>query len=405
MDPKAYWIGFNYVKGIGAVRLKALLDAFDGDLQAAWTAPFESLRQTGLSPKILENIIKVRGEIDLEKIWDRAASAGIKVLTWLDDIYPRLLREIYQPPPVLYIRGELLAEDETSVAVVGTRRITAYGRQVTEELASALARNQVTVVSGLARGTDAAAHQAALRAGGRTIAVLGSGVDRIYPPEHRRLADEISESGAVISDYPPGTPPESANFPPRNRIISGLSLATVVVEAGETSGALITATFAAEQGREVLAVPGLITAPSSKGTNRLINNGARPMLSPSDVLEAINLQQVNTQRQARRLLPTDETEAHLLGVMGDSGMAVDEITFLSGLPIEKVSATLAVMELKGLIRNDGGMNYTAIHEENLDYRAYSHGKLLCSHHGRRRRHTVVATLTPVAAQANAASRL
>ena len=368
MDPKAYWVGFNYVKGIGAVRLKALLDAFDGDLQAAWTAPTEALRRTGLSPRLVENIVKIRGEINLEKIWQRTASAGIKVMTWSDESYPRLLREIYQPPPVIYIRGELLPEDETAVAVVGTRRITAYGRQITEELAGTLARNQVTVVSGLARGTDATAHQAALRAGGRTIAVLGSGVDRIYPPEHRQLAEEIAESGAIISDYPPGTPPESANFPPRNRIISGLSLATVVVEAGETSGALITATFAAEQGREVLAVPGLITAPSSKGTNRLINSGARPMLSPADVLDAINIQQVNTQRLARRLLPPDESEVKLLTVMGNEIITVDEIAFLSGLPIERVSATLAVMELKGLIRNDGGMSYTAVREENSEFR-------------------------------------
>lgn len=368
MDPKVYWVGFNYVKGIGAVRLQALLDAFGGDLQAAWTAPYEQLRQTGLSARLVESILKVRSELDLERIWKRTIVAGIQVMTWQDESYPRLLREIYQPPPVIYLRGEILPEDETAVAVVGTRRITAYGRQVTEELASALARHQVTVVSGLARGTDATAHQAALRAGGRTIAVLGSGVDRIYPPEHRRLAEEITESGAIISDYPPGTPPESANFPPRNRIISGLSLATVVVEAGETSGALITASFALEQGREVLAVPGLITAPSSKGTNRLINSGARPMLSPEDVLEAINMRAVNTQRMARKLLPADDLETQLLDLMGEGSMTADELSFLSGLPIEKVSATLAMMELKGLIRSAGGMSYISLREENTEYR-------------------------------------
>lgn len=368
MDPKVYWIGFNYVKGIGAVRLQALLDAFDGDLQAAWEAPYDRLRQAGLSSRIVEGILKVRAEINLERIWERTQAAGIKVLTWEDESYPRLLREIYQPPPVIYLRGEILPEDETAVAVVGTRRITAYGRQVTEDLGAALARHQVTVVSGLARGTDAIAHQSALRAGGRTIAVLGSGVDRIYPPEHRRLAEEIIESGALISDYPPGTPPDSANFPPRNRIISGLSLATVVVEAGETSGALITATFALEQGREVLAVPGLITSPNSKGTNRLISQGARPLLTPEDVLEAINIRAVNTQRAARRLLPADEVESRLLELMGDGSMAADELSFLSGLPIEKVSATLAVMELKGLIRSAGGMTYMCVREDHSEYR-------------------------------------
>lgn len=368
MDPKIYWIGFNYVKGIGAVRLQALLDAFNGDLQAAWEAPYDQLRRVGLSSRIVEGILKVRAEIDLERIWERMEAAGIKVMTWEDESYPHLLREIYQPPPVIYLRGEILPEDETAVAVVGTRRITAYGRQVTEDLVNALARHQVTVVSGLARGTDATAHQSALRAGGRTIAVLGSGVDRIYPPEHRRLAEEIIESGAVISDYPPGTPPDSANFPPRNRIISGLSLATVVVEAGDTSGALITATFALEQGREVLAVPGLITSPSSKGANRLISQGARPLLTPEDALEAINIRAVNTQRAARRLLPADEIETRLLELMGGGSMAADELSFLSGLPIEKVSATLAVMELKGLIRNAGGMNYISVREENSEYR-------------------------------------
>lgn len=367
MDPKIYWVGFNYVKGIGAVRLQALLDTFNNDLEEAWKASSEKLRQSGLSVRLIESIVKVRSEIDLERIWERISAADIGVLTWQDEAYPRLLREIYQPPPVIYLRGELLPEDEIAVAVVGTRRITAYGRQVTDELASALARHQVTVVSGLARGTDAAAHQAALRAGGRTIAVLGSGVDRIYPPEHRRLAEEIVESGAIISDYPPGTPPESANFPPRNRIISGLSLATVVVEAGEKSGALITAGFALDQGREVLAVPGLITAPSSKGANRLINNGARPVLSPEDVLEAINIQNVNTHRMARRLLPADEIETRLLEVMGESSMTADELSYLSGLPIEKVSATLAMMELKGLIQNTGGMNYMSLREENSEY--------------------------------------
>ncbi len=372
MDPKVYWVGFNYVKGIGAVRLRRLLEHFDGDLQAAWNAPYERLISTRLNPRLVEAILRVRSQIDLERIWGNLAEKGIRVLTWEDEEYPHLLKEIDQPPPVLYLRGEYLPEDETAVAVVGTRRLTAYGRQVAEELAAFLVRNQITVVSGMARGTDAAAHQAALSAGGRTLAVLGSGVDVIYPPEHRKLAEEISQSGAVISDYPPGTPPESSNFPPRNRIISGLSLATVVIEAGETSGALITATFAAEQGREVLAVPGNIHSPNSQGVNRLIQNGARPLLTPPDVLEALNLDLVNIQRSARRSLPADETEAQLMAAMGESTVSADEISFLSGLPIEKVSATLALMELKGLVRNLGGMNYRVIHEE-FDTYGTSHG--------------------------------
>ncbi|HAD07781.1 MAG TPA: DNA-protecting protein DprA [Anaerolineaceae bacterium] len=363
MNPKAYWVGFNYVKGIGSVRLNRLLQAFGGDLKAAWEAPYEKLIAVRLHPRLVENVLRVRSQIDLERIWENIERKGIQVITWEEEAYPSLLRQIDQPPPVLYIKGEYLPEDELAVAVVGTRRVSAYGKQVAEELAAFLARNQVTVVSGLARGTDAVAHQSALREGGRTLAVLGCGVDLIYPPEHVKLAEEITANGALISDYPPGTPPESNNFPPRNRIISGLSLATIVIEAGETSGALITASFAADQGREVLAVPGNIHSPNSKGVNRLIQSGARPLLNPADVLEALNIQQINTRRIARKVLPSDETEAKLLQVMGNDNLTADEISFLSGLPIDKVSACLIMMELKGLVKNNGGTNYRAIREE------------------------------------------
>jgi DNA processing protein len=214
---------------------------------------------------------------------------------------------------------------------------------------------------------DAIAHESALQAGGRTIAVLGSGVDRIYPPEHRKLADQIMKQGAVCSDYPPGTAPEASNFPPRNRIVSGLAQATVVIEAGETSGALITAKFAADQGREVLAVPGPINAPQSKGTNNLIQQGARPLLRMDEVLEVLNLQHIQTQQKARKVLPADETEAALLRVLGSQPVHVDDIQALSGLPIDKVSATLTLLELKGIVRQVGGMNYVAVRESHADY--------------------------------------
>jgi DNA processing protein len=234
-------------------------------------------------------------------------------------------------------------------------------------LAAHLARNGVTVVSGLARGVDAVAHQAALEAGGRTLAVLGCGVDRIYPPEHRRLAQEIIAHGALISDYPLGTPPEGVNFPPRNRIIAGLSLATIVVEAGRSSGALITADFALEQGREVFAVPGNILAPQSKGTNWLIQQGARPLLHPQEVLEFLDLTRVVQHRAARKVLPANEEEAHLFQVIGDEPLHIDEICVRTGMPVEKVSATLALMELKGMVRRVGGMQYVALRELRADY--------------------------------------
>ena len=230
-------------------------------------------------------------------------------------------------------------------------------------------QNGVTVVSGLARGVDGIAHQAALNAGGRTFAVLGSGVDRVYPPEHRNLAEAIIGSGAILSDYPPDTLPEASNFPPRNRIISGLSMATIVIEAAETSGALITADFAVEQGREVFAVPGNIFAPQSKGPNRLIQNGAHPLLKPHDILDVLDLTRVTEQSSARKTLPSDATEAQLLDALNYEPLHVDEIRAKTGLAVEKVSSTLVMMELKGMVRHVGGMNYVVARETQADYDA------------------------------------
>src|SRR5687767_2696667 len=366
MDDKRYWIGFNLIKGIGAVRLQALIQHF-GDLEFAWKASPVDLAEAGLGRKVIERVLQARAEVDLIKLWERIESQGINILTWQDEAYPGRLKEIDQPPPVLYLRGEYLPDDLFAVAIVGTRRVTAYGRQIAEEIASFLAANGITVVSGLARGVDAIAHQSTLKAGGRTIAVLGSGVDKIYPPEHRGLAEQMMERGAIISDYALGTPPDASNFPPRNRIISGLSLAVVVIEAGETSGALITAEFAAEQGREVFAVPGSILAPQSKGTNKLIQNGALPLLSVNDLMQALDLTRMGEQKAARKVIPSDETEARLLDVLSEEPLHVDEIRNQTELPIEKVSATLALMELKGMVRQVGGMNYIAVREVQSDY--------------------------------------
>ncbi len=366
IDPKAYWVGFNLVKGIGAVRLRNLIQHF-GDVETAWHASPQEMRAAGLGPKLIETMQQVRAGVSLELVWERVHSLGIQVLTWEDEAYPRRLKEIDQPPPVLYLRDNLQPEDEWAVAIVGTRGITAYGRQVTAEIASVLARRGVTVISGLARGVDAEAHKVALNAGGRTLAVLGSGVDQIYPPEHRQLANQIIASGALMSDYAPGTPPDGVNFPPRNRIISGLSMAVIVIEAGERSGALITAEFAADQGREVFAVPGNINAPKSVGCNRLIHQGARPLLTPEDVLESLDLASFQQQRVARAVLPKDEVEARLLSVLTREPMHVDDIRARVDMPIEKVSATLALMELKGMVRQLGGMNFVAIREEAEDY--------------------------------------
>jgi DNA processing protein len=368
MDDKQYWVALTLVRGIGAVRLQALIDRF-GDASAAWHADAADLRESGLSSKIVDRLLDLRSSLDVGQLWDRIAAQGIHVITCQDESYPARLKEIDQPPPVLYTRGELLPEDDFAVAIVGTRRITPYGRQVTEDLAGFLASSGITVISGLARGVDAAAHTAALRAGGRTLAVLGSGVDRIYPPENRVLAEQMIAHGAILSDYPVGTAPEASNFPPRNRIISGLSLAVIVIEAGETSGALITAEFAAEQGREVFAVPGSILAPQSKGTNRLIQNGALPLLTPQDLLQALNLTRVSEQKSARSVLPADEVEKQLLMALGSEPLHVDDLRNQTGLPVEKVSAALVMMELKGMVRQVGAMHYVAVREVQSGYSA------------------------------------
>lgn len=367
MDASLYWIGFTLVKGIGSVRIQALLDFF-GSLEIAWQAPADALRAAGLSQKLVENLMETRAATDLQQFYEeKIQKQGIQVLTWNDQAYPNRLKQIDQPPPVLYLRGSICPEDDWSVAIVGTRKATVYGRQVTEELAAYLARSGVTVVSGLARGIDTFAHQAAVKAGGRSLAVLGCGVDVIYPPENRRLAEQMIASGGLVSDYAPGTQPEAQNFPPRNRIISGLSRATVVVEAGDSSGALITSTFAVEQGREVFAVPGQIYAPLSKGTNRLIQQGAHPLLKMSDVLEVLGMERAVEYRAARQVLPANTVEASLLKSLSPEPVHIDEIAARSGLPIDQVSATLAIMELKGMIRQVGGMNYVAIRESTGGY--------------------------------------
>ncbi len=359
MDQRKYWIGFNLVKGIGAVRFQQI-QAYFGDLSIAWHAPAEAFQEIGLPARVLKNFFSLRVEIDLDQLYESILSTNTTVYTLLDEQYPRLLKEIDQAPPVIYVNGTLSPADEFAVAMVGTRRVTAYGKQVTRDTSTYLAGHGLTIVSGLARGVDALAHQHAVQAGGRTIAVLGSGVDVIYPPENHKLAEAIVDNGAVISDYPLGTQPEGSNFPPRNRIISGLSLATIVVEAGERSGALITADFAVEQGRDVFAVPGNVFSPASRGTNRLIQKGAYAMVSPQDVMDVLDLSQVENYKDARQTLPADTTEARILQVMGYEPIHVDEICQEVGLPVEQVSAALTMMELKGMVQHVGGMRYVAL---------------------------------------------
>lgn len=362
-----YWVGFNLVKGIGPMKVRALLDHF-GDLETAWCADVSALRKAGLDRRALTSLLKTRDQLNLDAELDRLVEHNIRALTWNDPEYPARLLQIPDPPPVLYVRGLLTSEDEWAVAVVGTRRASAYGKAVTGRLVTDLAVNHVTIVSGLARGIDGEAHRAALDAGGRTIAVLGCGLDLIYPPEHRNLAHDIVENGALVSEYPLGTRPEASNFPPRNRIISGLSLGVLVVEAGFKSGALITADFAADQGRDVFAVPGNLYARSNEGTNRLIQDGAKLVMGAEDILEELNLMMVAQQVEVRAVVPETKTEALLLQHLSLDPVHVDELALQVDLPIAAVTSNLALMELKGMVRQVGGMNYVLMHEARVEYR-------------------------------------
>lgn len=364
-----YWLAVGRIPRFGRVRV-GLLERRFGTMERAWRASPDELRAAGLDDGSVRALIEGRQRIDPDAELQRLERAGVAAFTWHDVRYPARLKEIDDRPPVLYVRGELTPADEWAVAIVGTRRASVYGRQAAEAFASDLARNRVTVVSGLARGIDALAHRAAMAAGGRTIAVLACGLDLVYPPEHRRLADEIVEHGAVISDYPLGTQPRSEYFPRRNRILSGISLGVLVVEGDVTSGALITARRALEQNREVFAVPGPIYAPGSRGANKLIQEGeAKLVMQVEDVLEELNLSMVEHQREMTEIVPADETESVLLRLLSHEPIHIDEVRRESGLPIATVSSTLAMLELKGLVRQVGQMNYVRAREPRVAYQA------------------------------------
>ncbi len=356
LPTQAYWIAFNKVAGIGPARLTTLLEVC-GSVEAAWKASIQQLQAAHLDKRTLENLLLARRQFDLADEWQRTVRVGVQVLTWDDPAYPAHLRQTDAAPPVLYVRGQLLEADSLAIAIVGTRRASAYGREVAHMAATEFAHNDITVVSGLALGIDTVAHQAALAAGGRTIAVLGSGVDQVYPTQNRALADAIIANGALVSEYPLGTRPEANNFPPRNRIISGLSRGVVIVEASQRSGALITAEFAAEQGRDVFAVPGSILHPGSAGCNDLIRQGATPFLSVNDVLDQLNFATLTTQSQLRQHALSDPLEAQLMTILAHESYHIDELVRRMALPSGQVGSLLTLLELKGLVRQVGGMMY------------------------------------------------
>jgi len=346
----------------------AILEAAFPTMEQAWRASREELIAAGLDARTATEVVKARDSVDPNAEIDRLADAGVRALPRFDAAYPQRLAEISNSPPVLYVKGQWLPKDEWSVSVVGTRRATAYGRQAAGELTRGLAANRVTIVSGLARGIDGIAHRAAIEANGRTVAVLANGLDSVYPLEHAGLAEEIVEQGALITDYPLGTKPRSEFFPRRNRIISGVSLGTLIIEGDYKSGAMITTRLATEQNREVFAVPGSIFSAESRGPLSLLRDGATPVSRAKDVMEALNLTMVGAQMDFGRAAPPEKPEERaLMGAPTRDPSHVDEIVRVSGLAAKEVSATLALLELKGLVRKVGSMQYVRVREDDAAY--------------------------------------
>jgi DNA processing protein len=362
-----YWIGFNLIPGIGRVKFSQMENYFNS-LQSAWQAGLGELKQAGLDSGTLKAIETFRPTISLEKEIDDLGKFGARAYTYHDPEYPARLKEIFDYPPLIYTKGEILPQDEWCIAVVGTRKSTIYGRQVTEDIVSDLSRNKITVISGLARGIDTIAHQTALKSEGRTIAVFACGLDNVYPSENTSLACSITSHGATLSEYPLGTKPKPDYFPRRNRIMSGMSLGTLVIEADESSGAIITAHMALEQNREVFAVPGSVLSPMSRGTNRLIQEGAKLVRNCIDILEELNLNASIQQMEMKEIVQTTETEALLLKQLTAEPIHIDQVCRNSGLPVSAVSSNLAIMELKGLVRQVSAMNYVLARESHQQFK-------------------------------------
>jgi DNA processing protein len=354
-----YWLGFSLIPQLGGQTLLQLFVGFR-DLSIAWYADKSEFIARGLPPKIAENIVANRPKINLEAEMDKLTPYQATLITWEDAHYPESLREIINPPPLLYVRGTLLPEDQQALAIVGTRKATPHGRQTTHELSKRLAKQGVTIVSGLAQGIDTSAHMGALDGGGRTIAVFGNGVDRAYPQENRDLARRIIQQGAVISEFPIGTPPIGKNFPRRNRLISGLSMGVLVTEAPKGSGSLITATHALEQGRDVFAVPANIYNQASAGTNHLIQEGAKLVTNERDILEElrINYQKRQVITTTQQIAPDSPNEKIIYDLLTTDPIHIDELVRLSGLTTPEVISNLTILELKGLAETTAPMQYS-----------------------------------------------
>ena len=353
----------NMVEDIGSIRTQSLLKHF-GSLDKVFKAGAEEIgRVKEIGPIIGARVPQAIKDIDLKKELDLIKKHGIKIITFLDKDYPENLKNIYDPPVVLYVKGNILPEDKLAVAIVGSRLASFYGLQTAERLGFELASHGITIVSGLARGIDSSAHKGALKAKKRTIAVLGSGLANIYPEEHKDLAERISESGAVISEFPMRTIPDKGNFPKRNRVISGLSLGVVCVEAAERSGALITCDCGLEQGREVFAVPGKVDSMTSKGTNKLIKQGAKLAQGVEDILEELDLSRcvggtaiADAEGQVKDNA-LDKEESLVYTLLSSDPKYIDEICRESGIGINRISKILLGLEIKKFAKQLPGKNF------------------------------------------------
>ncbi len=352
-----FWLAFNVFVGIGPQRFKLLLKYF-GKAQKAYLAPEETWRKIGLNDKLVDNFLIFRQRFNPQKFLEQVEKKGIGILSLKDKSYPQPLREISDCPPILYIKGELRAQDSLAIAVVGTRKISSYGREVTEILTRDLVASGLTIVSGLARGVDSLAHRTAIETGGRTIAVLGCGVDLVYPPENKGLYEEIIKHGAVVSEVPPGQYVAKGIFPARNRIIAGLSLGVLVTEGAEDSGSLISARDAANQGREVFAVPGPITSYLSAAPAILIKNGAKLVYHVSDILDELDIKSKVKKQKAKEIIPDNPEEEKILKILANEQVHIDNLVRISKLGTGQVASLLTLMEIKGKIKNLGGMVYT-----------------------------------------------
>ncbi len=357
-----YWLALLRCTDFGPARMKRLADGFPS-MREAFLASVADLVAAGIEPHVAEKFVALRGTLEPEREAERLRETGMRAITRLDDDYPASLATIHDPPPVLFVRGALPAAEQPCVAVVGSRHATPYGQEAVRELVGPLARAGVSIVSGLAYGIDAHAHRAALDAGGHTVAVPGSGVDAasIYPVGNRALADRIlAAGGAVLSEFPPGTPVFPANFPRRNRVIAGLARLTLVIEAAAGSGSLITARFALEHGRDVGAVPGPFHAPLSSGCHRLIREGALCVTAPEDIFDALSLAPppVSSQPALPIYQPADPDEAAVLTLLHPrEPLHVDDLVERAELPAARVSAVLSTLELAGAARAVGGLCY------------------------------------------------